>query len=124
MQRLTNIVSSQSRFQICAILAKSARKMHRPKDQLQDTLRRIVDFMQSEQQRPLSPDKTPTGQVRAISRWNCIMIKSSEDHRPVDVIAEYVRLVDRFIGRKIESLDTSQEETTLRRSSTPRSLPE
>jgi hypothetical protein len=52
------------------------------------------------------------------------MIKSSEDHRPVDVIAEYVRLVDRFIGRKIESLDTSQEETTLRRSSTPRSLPE
>jgi len=57
MQKLTSILSTENRFQFCAVLAKSIRKVHRPNDQLQRTMRSVIEFMHSQRQALVSPGK-------------------------------------------------------------------
>jgi hypothetical protein len=59
MRKLTSIVSTENRFQRCAVLAKSIRKVHKPNDQMQHTKRIVVEFMSQRLPPPLDGAKTP-----------------------------------------------------------------
>lgn len=61
MQKLTGILSTENRFQLCAVLAKSIRKVHRPNDQMQHTMRTVIEFMHSQRQVLVSSDKDEGG---------------------------------------------------------------
>jgi len=57
MQKLTGILSTENRFQLCTVLAKSIRKVHKPNDQMQHTMRTVIEFMHSQRQASVSPGK-------------------------------------------------------------------
>jgi len=63
MRKLTGILSTENRFQLCAVLAKSIRKVHKPTDQMQHTMRTVIEFMHSQRQALVSSGKAEGGAV-------------------------------------------------------------